>query len=266
MAGKNALAAVQRISSNDASRLRSARRSTPACSRPTARSSTTCSSIGMAPNHFMLVVNAANIAKDYAWITEQIEDGRRRGGGRLQQPLRADRRAGACRARSPAAADRRRSRRYRLLLVRARRGGQRPRDDLAHRLHRRRRLRDLRAAATWPIASGRRCWTSGRAADVIPCGLGARDTLRLEAAMRLYGNDIDETTTVLEAGLGWTIGWKKGGFIGRDRLREQKEHGTSREAGRLRDDRSRHRASRLSGRARRHARSAWSRAEPRRRS
>jgi glycine cleavage system aminomethyltransferase T len=35
---------------------------------------------------------------------------------------------------------------------------------------------------------------------VIPCGLGARDTLRLEAAMRLYGNDIDETTTVLEAG------------------------------------------------------------------
>ena len=44
---------------------------------------------------------------------------------------------------------------------------------------------------------------------MIPCGLGARDTLRLEAAMRLYGNDIDETTTVLEAGLGWTIGWKK---------------------------------------------------------
>jgi aminomethyltransferase len=39
---------------------------------------------------------------------------------------------------------------------------------------------------------------SGRAADVIPCGLGARDTLRLEAGMRLYGNDIDETTTPVE--------------------------------------------------------------------
>jgi aminomethyltransferase len=69
---------------------------------------------------------------------------------------------------------------------------------------------------------------SGRSADVIPCGLGARDTLRLEAAMRLYGNDIDDTTTVIEAGLGWTIGWKKSGFIGRDRLLEQKERGTER--------------------------------------
>jgi aminomethyltransferase len=69
---------------------------------------------------------------------------------------------------------------------------------------------------------------AGRSADVIPCGLGARDTLRLEAGMRLYGNDIDETTTVLEAGLGWAIGWKKGNFIGRDRLLEQKARGTSR--------------------------------------
>jgi aminomethyltransferase len=63
---------------------------------------------------------------------------------------------------------------------------------------------------------------------VIPCGLGARDTLRLEAAMRLYGNDIDESTTPLEAGLGWTIGWKKGDFIGRERLLEQKERGVAR--------------------------------------
>ena len=63
---------------------------------------------------------------------------------------------------------------------------------------------------------------------MIPCGLGARDTLRLEAAMRLYGNDIDESTTPLEAGLGWTIGWKKGDFIGRERLLEQKERGLAR--------------------------------------
>jgi aminomethyltransferase len=69
---------------------------------------------------------------------------------------------------------------------------------------------------------------SGRAAEVIPCGLGARDTLRLEAAMRLYGNDIDESTTVLEAGLGWTIGWSKGDFIGRQALAEQRERGLSR--------------------------------------
>src|SRR5438105_10062143 len=69
---------------------------------------------------------------------------------------------------------------------------------------------------------------SGRSADGIPGGLGARDTLRLEAAMRLYGNDIDETTTPLEADLGWIVGWKKESFIGHERLREQKEKGISR--------------------------------------
>ena len=46
--------------------------------------------------------------------------------------------------------------------------------------------------------------------------------------MRLYGNDIDETTTVLEAGLGWTVGWKKESFIGHEKLREQKTRGVTR--------------------------------------
>jgi aminomethyltransferase len=69
---------------------------------------------------------------------------------------------------------------------------------------------------------------SGGSAGVVPAGLGARDTLRLEASMRLYGNDIDESTTVLEAGLGWMIGWTNETFIGRDRLREQKGSGLSR--------------------------------------
>ena len=67
-----------------------------------------------------------------------------------------------------------------------------------------------------------------RSADVIACGLGARDTLRLEACMRLYGNDIDETTTPLEADLAWIVGWKKESFIGHERLREQKEQGITR--------------------------------------
>jgi aminomethyltransferase len=64
--------------------------------------------------------------------------------------------------------------------------------------------------------------------DVIACGLGARDTLRLEAAMRLYGNDIDESTTVLEAGLEWTVAWTKTDFIGAAALREQKAKGSAR--------------------------------------
>src|SRR5438105_778663 len=69
---------------------------------------------------------------------------------------------------------------------------------------------------------------SGRAADVIPCGLGARDTLRLEAGMRLHGNDIDETTTAVEADLNWIVGWKKDDFIGAAVLREQKARGAQR--------------------------------------
>jgi aminomethyltransferase len=61
-----------------------------------------------------------------------------------------------------------------------------------------------------------------------PAGLGARDTLRLEAKMALYGNDIDDTTTALEADLGWMVKFKKGDFIGRDALLRQKGEGLQR--------------------------------------
>lgn len=61
-----------------------------------------------------------------------------------------------------------------------------------------------------------------------PCGLGARDTLRLEARMLLYGNDVDETTTVLEAGLDGIVRPAKGPFIGSDSLKREKERGPAR--------------------------------------
>src|SRR5207245_3339981 len=64
-----------------------------------------------------------------------------------------------------------------------------------------------------PPQSADRVWQAileaGRSVDLIPCGLGARDTLRLEAGMRLYGNDIDDTTTALEAEHGRIGGWKQ---------------------------------------------------------
>lgn len=63
---------------------------------------------------------------------------------------------------------------------------------------------------------------------VLPCGLAARNTLRLEAGMCLYGHEIDETTTLYEAGLGWICKLNKGDFTGRERLLEQKEKGVSR--------------------------------------
>ena len=67
------------------------------------------------------------------------------------------------------------------------------------------------------------------AGDVTPVGLGARDTLRLEARLSLYGNDIDETTNPYEAGLGWTVKLKSGGeFLGRDALVKIKAEGLRR--------------------------------------
>jgi aminomethyltransferase len=63
---------------------------------------------------------------------------------------------------------------------------------------------------------------------VKPCGLGARDTLRLEAKMALYGNDIDHTTTPIEADLGWIVKLDKGEFAGRDVIAREKEEGPRR--------------------------------------
>jgi len=64
--------------------------------------------------------------------------------------------------------------------------------------------------------------------QVTPCGLGARDTLRLEMGMALYGNDIDDTTTPLEANLGWLTKINKGQFVGREALVRQKAQGLPR--------------------------------------
>jgi len=76
---------------------------------------------------------------------------------------------------------------------------------------------------------GRELWQRLYNAGVIPAGLGARDTLRLEAAMALYGQDIDDTTTPLEAGLGWLVHLDtKGDFIGRAVLAQQKAEGVKR--------------------------------------
>ncbi|HYK22401.1 MAG TPA: glycine cleavage system aminomethyltransferase GcvT [Pyrinomonadaceae bacterium] len=69
---------------------------------------------------------------------------------------------------------------------------------------------------------------SGSETGVLPCGLAARNTLRLEAGMALYGNDIDETTTLLEANLGWICKLDKGEFIGREALARQKQDGLKR--------------------------------------
>lgn len=83
-----------------------------------------------------------------------------------------------------------------------------------------------------PNAGAEELWqdlmTTGAEEGIAPIGLGARDTLRLEMRMPLYGNDIDETTTPLEAGLGRFVKFDKGDFIGRAALVKQKEAGVQR--------------------------------------
>jgi len=83
-----------------------------------------------------------------------------------------------------------------------------------------------------PPAEAERIWKlvmdAGAEFGVKPCGLGARNTLRLEAKMALYGHEIDASISPLEADLGWIVKLDKGEFIGRDALAKQKEHGITR--------------------------------------
>jgi aminomethyltransferase len=91
-----------------------------------------------------------------------------------------------------------------------------------------------------PTAQAPEVWQKLRDVGVAPCGLGARDTLRLEAGMNLYGSDMDETTTPLESGLAWTVAWEpERDFIGRPALVAQKTGGAPRKlVGLLLEDRA----------------------------
>ena len=80
-----------------------------------------------------------------------------------------------------------------------------------------------RAAALWSALMA-----AGQPEGILPAGLGARDSLRLEMAYRLYGSDMDDGSTPLEAGLGWVVKLDKGDFVGRAALQKQKEAGLSR--------------------------------------
>ncbi|HEV7519445.1 MAG TPA: glycine cleavage system aminomethyltransferase GcvT, partial [Thermoanaerobaculia bacterium] len=79
------------------------------------------------------------------------------------------------------------------------------------------------APAVW-----RRLLAAGAPHGLVPAGLGARDTLRLEAGMALYGHEIDDTTTPLEAGLAWVVKLGKGDFLGREVLAFQQAEGVKR--------------------------------------
>ena len=227
VAGTDALAAVQRISTNDASRLEVGQAQYSALATPEGTFVDDLLVYRLAGDHFMLVVNAANIATGFEWIRDHIAE------------------VGDAVAVNT-------SSRYALIAVQ----GPRALDvvqpltdvDLASIRYYRfatGEVSGIRATISRTGYTGEdglelfvapqtadRLWTAlmsaGRHHGLQPAGLGARDTLRLEAAMRLSGQDIDGTTTVLEAGLGWIVGWDKADFIGRDALVKQREAGVDR--------------------------------------
>jgi aminomethyltransferase len=83
-----------------------------------------------------------------------------------------------------------------------------------------------------PPSAARKIWSTllslGQPLGAKPTGLGCRNTLRLEAKMALYGNDIDETTNPIEAGLMWTVKMDKGDFVGREALKAVQAKGLTR--------------------------------------
>lgn len=227
LAGKDALAAVQKVSSNDAEKLSVGQIQYSALTTPAGTFVDDLTVYRLAREHYMLVVNAANIEKAYKWIAEHAK------------PLgdvavvNSSSRYALLAVQGPAAA----SIVQQLTTV-----------DLAsirYYWFAHGEVAGVRAIISRtgytgedgfelyiPPASAERVWNAiletGADAGIVPVGLGARDTLRLEAGMHLSGQDIDETTTVLEAGLGWIVGWQKGDFIGKTALEQQKSAGLTR--------------------------------------
>ena len=227
VAGDDSLAAIQYITSNDASKLQVGQIQYSGLMTEDGAFVDDLLVYRLADSHFLLVVNASNIAKDFAWISAHITA------------------AGDAVAVNSSA-------RYALVALQ----GPAAREILQPLTG-----VDLAAMKYYWFATGEvagiratisrtgytgedgyeifvapgyaeRLWDAlllaGKPADMRPAGLGARDTLRLEAAMRLFGNDIDETTSVLEADLEWILSWTKGDFIGRAALERQKAAGRPR--------------------------------------
>ena len=227
LAGKDALAAVQKISTNDAAKLSVGQAQYSALTTPEGTFVDDLLVYRLASDHYLLVINAGNIEQKYKWIATHTRDC-----GDVAV-VNSSSRYALLAVQGPAA----------LGLVQNLTS-----IDLAsikYYWFTHGEVAGVRSIISRtgytgedgfeifvPPASAERVWNAvletGSIAGVIPVGLGARDTLRLEAGMHLSGQDIDETTTVLEADLGWIVGWKKDDFIGKAALEAQKSAGLTR--------------------------------------
>jgi aminomethyltransferase len=226
--GKDALAAVQHLISNDASKLQPGKIQYTALLTESGCFVDDLLVHMMNENEYLLVVNAANIDKDFQWMKKhsarfsvQVEDRSEEysqiavqgpvAEKLLQEFTDCDLHAMAY---------------YHFSLARVMgleaivsRTGYTGEDGFEVYFR-----ADAASASRLFLALAEK----GEKYDALPAGLGARDTLRLEAKMALYGNDIDDQHTVLEADLGWILKLNKGPFIGQEALARQKAEGVRR--------------------------------------
>jgi aminomethyltransferase len=175
--------------------------------------------------YFMLVVNASNIAKDFGWLAENCPAGvelRDLSDETALLAVQGPKAQDVMRSHVPDAALALEYYRFmpgQLFGVEAliSRTGYTGEDGFELYFHER------HANTVWEGLMA-----AGAPHGLEAIGLGARDTLRLEMGYMLYGNDIDDSTSPLEAGLGWTVKLDKGDFMGRDAMVREKERGLSR--------------------------------------
>jgi len=176
-------------------------------------------------DHYMVVVNAANLGKDFSWLAEHVPAGvtlEDRSDETALLAVQGPRAGDVLRGHLPDAALELGYYRFTTgslfgAPATLSRTGYTGEDGFELYFHPR------HAEAVW---SG--LVAAGKPHGLELVGLGARDTLRLEMGYMLYGNDIDDTTSPLEAGLGWTVKLAKGDFLGRDVMLRQKAEGVSR--------------------------------------
>ncbi len=218
--GEAALGALQHLVPNDVARLAVGHGLyTPMCN-PHGGIVDDLIILRVQPEQYLMVVNAATHAKDLAWIEEHAGAATVRDISREMALLALQ---------GPAASTILRR------LTTAPVDEMRPFDVLPEAVVAGRRMLLSRTGYTgengfelgpaWDEAPN--LWDAlleaGASSGVVPVGLGARDTLRLEAGLMLYGNDIDDATSPLEAPLAWTVKWDKGDFVGREVLLRQRE-------------------------------------------
>ena len=223
--GPGALVLVQRLTCNDASRLAPGQAQYSVLTTETGTFVDDILVYRRGPDAFLLVVNAGNTDKDFAWIAaraggevEVANDSARWAQLAIQGP-RAEAILQDC-----TRLDLRSIRSYRFVEGEVRgaralvsRTGYTGEDGF-----------EIYVPPDAAPGLFRALLEAGKGRGLLPCGLGARDTLRLEVRMLLYGNDVDETTTVLEAGLSGILRLEKGEFVGREALRRETQAGVAR--------------------------------------